>query len=549
MELFLKLPDELLVLIIKYINDNSQIEELITIPILQKYALQARYFKFQLVYCMTIPPDGSLKDLKALYEVYNFKPSKIIVEANKLYELLMSDDEFPDSEDELAFEIENMNQYCHAEFEILVTDRMNVQLDLILKKLNVVGIHLSKDDPLAPMIDCGIDAFQAYLQAIQFSNIKILSTVYDYNFVDNFPVSLKKLTIDIDCEDKFDMDFIELQCLEYFECLNLLGVESLEDIQLSRTVKTIKLSWCEFKTLGNLKIYNVLKYIEIFECENLFEIIKCSFPQSLETLVLNICYSRDEITELYDSVKQGSTNEFELSDFTRDGESFLFGSNFKLPSNTKILKINGSYMIELESDLCFKFLNTLELSDIKNIDLCHLFTSLPKNMLKLKIEFCELLEVNKSLNFPNIQHFDFSCNILSNIFQINLKQLRNLNHFDVTWNALVAPDIKDERLDPSCFLLDEINVFEGTSEYSNKKRKVFEVTKILQIDISTITHLNLGKSSYRIPEVPIVINSNNTIQLPSQICIRGCTTLKDLTLSGLSIKEIDLNNFPCSLQS
>ncbi|KAI5962108.1 uncharacterized protein KGF55_003184 [Candida pseudojiufengensis] len=549
MDLFLKLPDELLVLIIKYINDRSKIEELISIPALQNYALQARYFKYQLDNFMLIPSDGSINHLKALYEVYNFQPSKIIIEANKMYELLKSQEEPADSQAEFFFEIENMNQYRHAEFEILITDRMNVQLESILREVNVVGIHLSKSEELEPITSSDIEAFQTYLQAIQFSSIKILSTVYAYNFVDKFPTSLRKLTIDIDCEGKFDMNFSELQCLEYFDCEYMSGVESLEDIQLSRTVKTIKLSCCEFKTLGNLKTYNFLRCIEIHDCEDLFEMIKCSFPKSLETLVLNPSYRQNMIRELHGSVKLELNKDYELSDFSSDGHSLLFGSNFKLPSTTKILEITGyDGTIELGKNLCLKTLHTLNLFGIKNIELNKLFASLPENMIKLDITRCELLEADKCLYHPNIQQIYFVCNKISNIFQINLKQLKHLNLFVVTGNTLVAPGNKSIRFDPIRFLINEFNVFEGTIENSNKKRKVCGVTETLHIDLASITHLDFSRSYTGISKNSAINDSNTTIQLPSQINIQGCIILKVLTLSGLSIRVIDLNKFPSSLR-
>ncbi|KAI5960295.1 uncharacterized protein KGF55_004587 [Candida pseudojiufengensis] len=570
MDLFLKLPVELWVLIIKYINDKSKIEELISIPVLQNYALQARFSKYQLFALharvfkyqpadfMQILADGSLKDLEELYELYNFKPSRIVIEANKMNELLELKEEPVDSQNESSVEIRNMNQYRHAEFELLITNSMHVDLELILKDFNVVGVHLFKDTlfkdtPLEVTLE-ELKAFQIYLQRIQYSKINILTTIYHNFFVAKFPTSLRKLTLNIYGDENVDVNLRDLQCLEYFECKFMSGVESLDALQLSSTIKFIKFSFCGFKTLGNLRKYNCLRTIEIFCCWNLYNIIKCFFPNSLETLILNPSYHQSDITKLHDFVKEGINKEFEISDFTSEGNSFLLGSNFKLPLNTKTLKIDGesygeSNSIELGGNLCLKTLHTLELCEIQNLDLIDLFASLPEHMIDLKIIACEILKVDKCLNHPYVQQFCFSYNTVSNIFQINLKESTNLNHFEIGWNALAAPDNKEEKLDPAWFLINEHNVFEGASGHPNKKRKVFEMTNTLQINNFDITHLDLSKSHSRIFDISVVNNSNSRIQLPSQICIKSCTRLKVLILKGLSIQVIDLNNFPCSLEA
>ncbi|KAI5963143.1 uncharacterized protein KGF55_002935 [Candida pseudojiufengensis] len=554
MDPFLKLPDEVLVLIIKYINDNSKIETLISIPILQKYALQARYSRYQLDQFRHIPSDrsnsqpsdGTIKHLKELYEAYNFKPSRIVIKASKMHELLMSQEEPTDSHQKSTFQFEKMNQYRDAEFEILLTDSMDVDLELILREVNVVGVHFSKSKPKDANAESVLKKFSLYFQAIQFSNnnIQIMSTIYKNSLEVKFPTSLKKLTIDSSFEKNFDTNLNDLKCLEYFDCKNMSRVESLEALQLSWTIKSIKLRNCEFKTLGNLKNYNLLKCIKIYHCDNLYNIIKYDFPQSLEILVIKVSF-KQEVTELYNSVRQGINKEFELSDFSRDGNSFILGSNFKLPSNTKILKIGGnSKIFELKPNICLEHLHTLKLSKAKNIDLNKLFASLPETMIKLRILSCDILKVDKCLKYPNIQQFYFSFNNVSNIFQLNLKQWIYLNNLEVGWNTLIGPGNYQEKLDPSWFLMNELDVFKEISECPNKKRKVCTVIKTLQIDIPSITHLGLIKS----PEVSVFDNSNCAIHLPSQICIKCCTTLNALILSGLSIQMLDLNDLPKSLQ-
>ncbi|KAI5963551.1 uncharacterized protein KGF55_002431 [Candida pseudojiufengensis] len=550
MRIFLKLPDELLVQIIKYINDNSKIEELISIPTLQKYALQARYYKYQLVE-WDPDSDGTMHSMKLLYEIYNFRPSRIKLEVDQLHELLKLE-EPSDSRKEFSFNIENMNEYRHAEFEIVITDYMDVDLESILKTLNVVGVHLLKEEP-SSMTDSDSDleieplSFQNYLQTIQLSKIKLLKIEFSFDFVNKFPTSLKELKINLD-HRKVDLNLSELQCLEYFTCESLLGVESLDALQLSKTTKSIELINCEFKTLGNMRAYNFLRHIKIRCCRYLFPVIKSFYPESLETLMLWPTFNRYKIRQLHESVKQGVNTEFELSDFSRDGNSFLLGSNFKLSSNTKFLRINGNPgIIVLGSNLCLKSLQHLELYKIRNLDLNDLFASLPENMIRLQINSCLISKVDIRLNPPNIRHMEFTYNKLSNIFQINLMQLRSIDHLRVLGNILIAPDYNEEIFDPSWLFLNELNVFKRTSECSIKKRKVCGMTKTSQIDLASITLLDLTKS---FPSGYSLANfSNDTLPPPSQICVSGCTALKVLNLSGLGIQVLDLNKFPCSLVS
>ncbi|KAI5963142.1 uncharacterized protein KGF55_002934 [Candida pseudojiufengensis] len=550
LDLFLKLPDEVLVLIIKYINDNSKIETLISIPILQKYALPARYSKYQLDQFMHIPSDGTIKHLKELYETYNFKPSRIIIKASKMHELLISEEAPTDSQKELVFGFEKMNQYRNAEFEILVSDRMDVKLESILKEVNVAGVHYSEGSSYNLNAESVSKKVQIYFQAIQFSNIQIMSAIYESNYHVKFPTSLKKLTIDALCQKHFDTNLNDLKCLEYFDCQHISGVESLEALQLSKTIKSIKLSFCDFKTLGTLKNYNFLRCLVIHYCHSLFDVIKIVFPQSLETLVMDYFHVKNKITELFDSVKQGINKEFELSDFSSDGQSLIFGPKFRPPSNAKILIINGksnTHMFELGTKLCLSAVHTLVLCGIKNIDLNMLFDSSLENMKKLEIRCCEISTVDKRLKYPNIQQFYFSSNTLSNLFQINLKQWINLNYFEIEWNTLVPllSNDKEELLDPSWFLLNEVEVSKGISEYTNEKRKACAVIRTLRIDLSSITHLKLTNF-----DGFLFVHYSNYYpnNLPSEIDIKGCTTLRVLTLSGLSIQVLDLNNFPCSLQ-
>ncbi|KAI5958970.1 uncharacterized protein KGF55_005624 [Candida pseudojiufengensis] len=547
MEIFLKLPEELWMLIINYIDYQPTLEELVLIPTLQKYALQERFSNFILGSSDT--SDGSMKDLQRLYEVYNFKPSRIVIEATKLSELLGLQASTTESEETGNFEAEAMNLYGHAKFEILITDGMHVDLKSILKNVNVVGVHLSESEPFGISEDGAIE-FQAYLQAIQTSKIEFMTAIYANYFAFKFPTSLKRLKLDTMIVE-IAINLSDLQCLEYFECSDLIGVKSLDDLRLTRTIRSIKLCGCEFETLGNLDEYVKLRSIEVNDFSYLFEIFKSTFPESLERLTLCPSFDESNIRDLFTSAIEGTNEYFVFPDFSDDGTLLRIGFNFKLTSNLKVLKIHDYYKTSLEVGFnsCFVTLSSLDLCGIK-IKLIELFSSIPVFMEKVKIIRCEVTDVYRKPQYPIVRQLYFSDNLVFNTFQINFKEMVNLNQLEIKNNFLYVSDTEENNLelDPCRFLIGEFDALDETSEFLNKKRKISKESETLQIDVSNITSLVLGKSDLNTSTVPGVDHSNCIPQLPSQICIKGCTILKTLHLSGLGIQILDLHKFPISLK-
>ncbi|KAI5968118.1 uncharacterized protein KGF55_000023 [Candida pseudojiufengensis] len=548
MEIFLKLPEELWILIIKYINDESKIEELCLIPALQKYAIQARYSEFVIdgPIARSSPicrSDGSIKNLLKLYEVYNFKPSRIILEATKLSELLKV--RIAESQDTRNFEVETVSLYGHAEFEIKITEGMYVDLKSIFKKVNVIGVYISGSYPIN-LLDNEVMELQTYLEAIQTSKIEFMNLIYSKGFAVKFPTSLKKLKLHM-IPDKIEINLSELQSLEYFECCNLKGVKSIDALHLSKTIRSIKLAGCQFETLGNLKNYDNLRSFGIEARINLFEMFKLTFPDSLERLILGSYFTHYDVIALSNDVIGGTNNHFEISDFSDDMKYLQIGSKFKLPPNLKVLGIYG-----IPKSLEFKYipslgaLNSLELCGIK-IRLNEVFISLPRIMMKLEINRCEVNDVERDLKYPKVRQFNFLYNQVSNIFQIDLKEMVDLDRLEICENTLVVPGSEEIKLDPFQFLIGEYDLLDETNESLNKKRKVSKTFKTLQIDLSGITYMSLSRSEFNNSEGTVINTSNGIIQLPSQICIKGCTILKTLHLFDLGIKILDLHRFPPSL--
>ncbi|KAI5968121.1 uncharacterized protein KGF55_000026 [Candida pseudojiufengensis] len=547
MEIFLKLPEEIWILIIKYINNKSKIEELFLIPTLKRYAIQARYSEFELDGSIS-RLDGSIKDLLNLYEVYNFTPSRIVLEATKLSELLNVP--IAELQNTRNFEVKTKNPYAHAEFEIKITDGMNVDLKSIFEKVNVVGICLSGSNPF-DILKVDVNEIKNYLEIIKTKKLELMETICGSDFEINFPTSLRKLALNFIREDRefnFDINLSDLHCLEYFECGDLNGVKSLDAFHLSRTVRSIILYECQFETLGNLKRYDNLRSIEVYDCKNLFGMFKCTFPKSLERLILCPDFEESDIAELYTFVKAGINKHFEISEFSNDGKYLQVGSNFKLLSNPKVLVIYSrdyvGLMFGYNSGLAA--LNSLELWGIK-ITLNEVFISLPRIMMKLRIICCVVTNVDRELKYPKVRQFDFLYNQVSNIFQIDLKGMVNLNHLEIRNNSLVVPGSEEIKLDPCQFLTGEYDMLDETSEFLNKKRKVSKTFETCQIDLSGITYMSLSRSEFNNSEGTVINTSNGIIQLPSQICIKGCTILKTLHLFDLGIKILDLHRFPPSL--
>ncbi|KAI5962367.1 uncharacterized protein KGF55_003443 [Candida pseudojiufengensis] len=553
MEIFLKLPAELLNLIIKYINDESKLEELILlIPTLKKYALRARFSEYKLGNSNT--SDGSVESLHKLYNAYNFKPSRIILDADKLSVLLGLKKSITESQETLNSEVEIMKHYGQAEFEIFLQDGMYVDLNSIFKKVNVVGVHLSEFDPFLSEPDSftefDINEIKSYLEIIQSSKIEFMTTVYGDDFAYNFPTSLKKLSIVIVLKDNRIMDKInlkELQCLEYFDCWYLSGIKSLDDLQLTKTIRSIRLFKSHFKNWGSIKDYDNLRSLEIYEFDYLFDIFKCTFPESLEKLILRPEFNQSDIAELYRDVKEGINNHFEISDFSGDGKYLQIGSNFKLPSNPKVLNIRtDANCLELGYNPNLAALNNLELIGIK-FKLNEFLLSLPIFMRKLTIIDCEVTDVGGDLRFPKVRECCFTFNQVSNIFQIDLKGMVNLYQLEIMNNFLVLPSTEKRIIDPCQFLSGEFDVLDETSKFF-KKRKISKVSETLKIELSDIKYLKLSKFRSDSSEISDLNNSNDFLHLPSQICIIGCTSLQVLQLSGLGIQILDLHKFPLSLR-
>ncbi|KAI5959843.1 uncharacterized protein KGF55_005075 [Candida pseudojiufengensis] len=493
MRIFLKLPKEVLSLIISHIEDSSIIESLIFIPGLQHIALEQKYSNFEIN-----SNNKSIEKLVSLFQKYQFIPSNIIGDLNQINQL----------SDEPAFRLANY------ELKILRNTKFSDFVS-ILNKFYVIGIHL--DQYLEPFVGF-FEIFkknevQSFLNYVGSMNIQSLTTSYLSSFKIQFPKSLKELTINGGVY--FELDLRDLHYLESFNCKNLDYMSSLENFQLPISIKNLRLYSCDFKSLGNLIQYNKLKLLHISYCPEIFDIVHTEFPNSLIFLNFVSNFMSDRVDE---------SDEEELLDQASDDDLRVrIDGDLLFPSNLKKLRIYDTMQTLKIGAINFSdSLNCLELKSIGEIDLKLVLDNLPRKMFEIIIEDCLILYVEYEVLFPESKQIKFSRNkVYYHNLQSNLNQLESLKELDVSDNF--NPEFDDvDPLDP-LDILTHMNI-------SPVERVCFKTPQLQSLILKS-------------PKTPSI----GVCEFPSEVLF-NCKNLTKINMINLNINFLNFNEFPNSLK-
>ncbi|KAI5962337.1 uncharacterized protein KGF55_003413 [Candida pseudojiufengensis] len=490
MQIFLKLPKEILSLIFSQVNDKSVIESLIHIPGLQHIALERKYPKFEIN-----NNNNSIKKLISLFQKYEFIPSIIIGNIYQINQLI----------DEPAFRLANY------EVKILPTTKFNDFVS-ILDKVYVIGMHL--DQYLEPFV--GIfkkNEIKSFLDYIANNNLQSLIISHLNMFKIQFPTSLKQITLN--GGQNFELNLSDLQYLESLNCKNLHKMSSFKSFQLPTSIENLKLDSCDFKSLDNLKKYSKLKLLHITCCPEIYDITYTEFPGSLKILNFINNFEPNRIAEL---------NEEELSDDVIFSEKDLRVLLYCFPPNLEKLSINDTMQtLEIGNIEISKSLNCLELKGIGEFNLSWVLDNLPRKMSKIVIRDCRILYSDFRVSFPESKQIKITNNkVCFDPFISNLNQLESLKELDISDN--VCPDFDDTEypFDPLMSLPD---------------MKIFNMEKIC-FNTPQLHHLILKS-----PTPP----DHDYYEFSSELLF-NCKNLAKINVINLDIRFLNLNEFSNSLK-
>ncbi|KAI5962377.1 uncharacterized protein KGF55_003453 [Candida pseudojiufengensis] len=395
MQVFLKLPKEILSLIFSHIKDQSIIESLILIPELQHIPLEQKYPKFEIT--------NNIETIIGLFQKYNFTPSIIIGDINQIKKLI----------DEPAFRSVNY------EVKILQTTKFSDFVS-ILEKVYVTGIHF--DVPSVGLLEKEINSFLDYVGS---NNLQSLTISHLSMFKVQFPKSLKHITLN--GGQNFELDLSGLQYLESLDCKDLLQINSLENLKLPSSIKNLRLDSCDFESLGNLIKYDKLNLLQISNCPEIYNIIHTRFPDSLKTLDFINNFQPDKIAELGGHLHAHVSNN----------DSIRIVCHFFFPPNLKKLRIcDTTQTLRIGTLNIPNSLTCLELENIGEIDLEDVLLSLPKKMSEIIIRGCQFVYSDNDVLFPESKSIKFTNNrICFEIFKTNLNQLKELKELDMSDNT------------------------------------------------------------------------------------------------------------------
>ncbi|KAI5965783.1 uncharacterized protein KGF55_001146 [Candida pseudojiufengensis] len=504
MQIFLKLPKELLSLIVSHIEDESIIKSLITIPGLQHIALNQIYPKFEIN-----KKNKSIETLLGLFQEYKFVPSVIIGNVNQVNQLI----------DQPAFKL------AKYEVEIAQGTRFSDFVS-ISEKASVVGLHL--DQYLKPLVKVlENNEIRSFLDYVGNNDLLSLTISHLNKFKFQIPNSLKQLTIS--GGGIFELNLSDLQNLESFSCRDLRQTNTLESLQLTTSIKHLRLVYCDFKGLGNMIRYNKLKSLHIFCCPEIYDIATIEFPSSLKILDFVNNFQPDRIYELYEEKQP------EYVIFSHKGLSILF---YGLPPNLEVLRICDTMQtLALGATGILKSLNCLELCSIGEIDLTWVFRNLPNNMFQIIIEDCRIVNSEIPVLFPESKQIKFSNNqICFNPFKTNMNQLKSLELLDISDNNC--------RIGYCEYPIDPLTILSATEV--NTKEKVCFKTPHLQnlilklpdpLDDSDWESLSQASSDY----------SDGDCEFSPQVSF-NCKNLTKIRMINLLISCLDLTEFPNSLE-
>ncbi|KAI5954234.1 hypothetical protein KGF54_002009 [Candida jiufengensis] len=566
MNIFLKLPKEVLTLIIKYINNDKTLEILVGVKPLQQYALRERYSDFKISTIDGSQRDGSAQYVKDLYYKFKFKPTKISGKIDDIKELIKSESVINvpkkrkritrSSSKEVTRSVVDVN-YGDVEFELLLdTSNTFAELKSVWDKINVVGIHMGRggvfdrSDFYTGNVNFNEEDVHNFIKKLETSEINSLTTFYSRLFNFPFPESLKTLTL---YKQKNKSQRIDLRNLNQLEQLNLEGLgvmESLDELKIPESVKILDINTCEMKYLNNLNQLINLKVLTIKHCGNFIGFLQCLFPESLKELTFFNTTLKHKINQLFKQVEDGTNDEFKTSDFSSNGELFIINSKFRFPSKLKKLHIHGSNCFALESNESLTSLDDLNLDGMKLLDLAGIFAGLSNKMENIKIDSCKIAKVVGECKFPRSKQITFSNNKIEALFETNLNQMDYLEFLDFMFNQL---DVLYGRpiVNPITFFnYDSTFVDKASGKQSKKTTKSSKSIEPFSVTLNmpNLEQLMLHRETYFSWERRRSVYQNDFSNL-SQISLAGCGKLTKFEMSGLGFKNLNLNCFPISLKS
>ncbi|KAI5966857.1 uncharacterized protein KGF55_000266 [Candida pseudojiufengensis] len=484
MEIFLKLPKEILSLIFSNIKDKSIIKSLLYIPGLQHIALERKYPKYEI----NEDQNNSVESLIELLQSFEFIPPIIIGNVKQINQLVK----------EPRFKLVN--------YEVKILESTTfADLVSILNEVYIVGVDLDQYlEHLAGHVKN--EEIKSFLNLVESTFFQSLTTSHFDIFTIQFPKSLKQLTLDKGHNIKLDMS--DLNHLESFDCKKLCKMSSLDNLQLPLSIKSLGLYSCDFTTLGDLSKYNNLKLLHVSCCPELYHIGYTSFPISLKTMNFISNFHKNRIDQLLEE------GPFHVPYLSQASESFRIGDEFQFPPNLKSLKICDSrHTLDVVSISIRTSLDILEVNGVGFLRLDVVFASLPEKMSKIIITNCYIM-AQGYVEFPESDKINLTNNeIWSDLFDSNLSQLKSLKVLDMSDNYAFGP----ERIDPLVLLTDlEENVSFNSTSLQNL----------------------ILKSS-----MPMDHKRSSSFQVSFK-----CKNLTKLKLINLGIDSLDLDQFPNSLE-
>ncbi|KAI5954209.1 hypothetical protein KGF54_001984 [Candida jiufengensis] len=548
MNIFLNLPEEVLALIIKYANDKQKLEELVSIPAVQQYALRERYSTYNME-ASSGSYDGSIEKLKEVYIKYNFKPSKIIGNLYQINQLIEASKPKTAPERRTKSSVQDVSQFLNtidfsqAEFEVvLYHGDIYSELISVVNKLNVTGIHTNKGGNNFFTI-LGNNQRTSFLELIKASNLTSLTTTYSDLLQIQPPKSLNELTIYNQSNQNFSLDLSTLNNLRKFICHDLREMDSLDGLQIPKSIRHLELISCGMQNLNNLESLTKLDTLIIENCSKFIGFIKCILPESLRNLCYANCLTKGKVNQLYNEVKELTNDQFEISDFSSDGKSLIIGPDFKFPPRLYNMSIIDHFStLQFESRSTLRGLDKLELIGIENFNLKEFFQLLQNELTSVSITYCQLLDID-DCQFPCVKELKFSGNTISRTFKTNLAQLDCLKDLVIEMNAYAD----SFNLDPFKFFTIENTFVDSSGTPKRKVAKNVESSssdQAVSINMPNLQFLSLDKYNRNWGRR----NQFNIEDVPPPVNLNGCKNLVSLSMSNMGYKILNLDHLPNSIK-
>ncbi|KAI5958495.1 uncharacterized protein KGF55_005755 [Candida pseudojiufengensis] len=497
MRIFLSLPKEVLALVIKFIDDEKKVEELISIPDLQPLVLRELYTNFRLNrFTLPAKGDSSIKKLVSLYEDYRFIPSKIIGDVFKINHILDLNKERKgsgaertrsrgvtnDSVKQSALKAESAD-YSKINFEVMIPSYCEyAEFKKVAEKVNIIGILMEPKETRQMFRHPPFDPNELALYSNTIKNMELesLTTFYTDTFKIPLSVSLKKLRLE-NQSSGLNLNLSSLVNLETFQIEHSKGVDSLADFQLPSSITYLEIESCDIISLGDLKNNFKLKKIFIYDCKELLDFV--SF----------------QLKSLY---------------IESTAVSLSLGSKLNLKSLDKL---------------------TLHFVDI---DFTALLRSLPSSMMRFVICSSHVFNVEDVALFPESEIIVLARNTFDDTFKTNFNKLKKLKTLDIGDNWSGSDEVTAESIDP-CQLMIQESMDASTLVNESNSGKIETVT----VHSSNITRIILQQPGYEYGE-----KRHNDFQYP-RLLLTNCGNLKELDIQNLGFHILNLDFLPNSLES